>query len=66
MLIEAAGRYAIDLSGSYLIGDRWRDIDAGANAGCKTIWIDRATRKGLQHPLPMLVYAPSPKQLIGF
>jgi D-glycero-D-manno-heptose 1,7-bisphosphate phosphatase len=23
-----------------MVGDRWRDIDAGANAGCITIWID--------------------------
>ncbi|HSS96969.1 MAG TPA: HAD hydrolase-like protein, partial [Terriglobales bacterium] len=25
---------------SYLVGDRWRDIDAGYNAGCKTILVD--------------------------
>ena len=37
----AAQRYGIDLSHSYLIGDRWRDVDAGSNAGCKTVWIDR-------------------------
>jgi D-sedoheptulose 7-phosphate isomerase len=37
----AAQRYGIDLTHSYLIGDRWRDVDAGSNAGCKTVWIDR-------------------------
>jgi len=41
LLKRAAQQYGIDLGHSYLIGDRWRDIDAGANAGCKTIWIDR-------------------------
>lgn len=41
LILRAAGRYGIDLSESYMIGDRWRDIDAGANAGCKTILIDR-------------------------
>ena len=41
LMLSAAQQYAIDLSRSYMIGDRWRDIDAGANAGCKTIWIDR-------------------------
>ena len=33
-------RIGIDLGRSYITGDRWRDIDAGATAGCKTILID--------------------------
>jgi len=41
LLREAADRYGIDLQASFLIGDRWRDIDAGAAGGCRTIWIDR-------------------------
>ena len=41
LLLEAAARYHIDLPRSFLIGDRWRDIDAGAGAGCRTVWIDR-------------------------
>ncbi len=41
LITRAVQQYGIDLNRSYLIGDRWRDIDAGANAGCKTIWIDR-------------------------
>lgn len=40
LLIEAARRYGIDLARSFLIGDRWRDIEAGAAAGCRTVWID--------------------------
>src|SRR5206468_2105253 len=40
LLLRAAQQYGIDLGRSYLIGDRWRDIDAGAGAGCKTILID--------------------------
>ena len=40
LIKRAAQQYGIDLSRSYLIGDRWRDIDAGANAGCQTILID--------------------------
>ena len=51
LLTEAASRYGIDLTSSYLIGDRWRDIDAGAEAGCRTILIDRAYReRGPLHP----------------
>ena len=40
MILEAARKYDVDLAASFMIGDRWRDIDAGYNAGCKTILID--------------------------
>lgn len=40
LMLRAAQRYGVDLSRSYIIGDRWRDIDAGASAGCRTVWID--------------------------
>lgn len=40
LLLEAARRHNIEVAESYLIGDRWRDIDAGAAAGCRTIFID--------------------------
>ena len=41
MLLQAAAEHGIDLAQSFMIGDRWRDIDAGAAAGCRTIRIDR-------------------------
>ena len=41
LVTRAAREYGVDLAHSYLAGDRWRDVDAGANAGCRTIWIDR-------------------------
>ena len=40
MLLEAAAQHQIDLPKSYLVGDRWRDIQAGAAAGCRTIFVD--------------------------
>ena len=40
MLLEAADSHAIALSQSYMIGDRWRDVEAGRRAGCQTIFID--------------------------
>ncbi|MBP1641176.1 MAG: family hydrolase [Bacteroidetes bacterium] len=40
MILSASKTWNIDLSKSFLIGDRWRDIDAGINAGVKTILID--------------------------
>lgn len=39
-LLEAAQEHNIDLSKSFIVGDRWRDIEAGASAGCKTFFID--------------------------
>lgn len=39
-LLDAASVHGINLSLSYMVGDRWRDIDAGNLAGCKTIFID--------------------------
>ena len=44
LLLEAAARHGIDLKASFFIGDRWRDIDAGAAAGCRTVLIDRHYR----------------------
>tara|TARA_B100001123_G_C15248203_1_gene1001776 strand:- start:1003 stop:1524 length:522 start_codon:yes stop_codon:yes gene_type:complete len=40
MIFDAQKKWDIDLSLSYLIGDRSKDIDAGLNAGVKTIFID--------------------------
>ena len=41
MLFYAKKIFDIDLKRSYVVGDRWRDIDAGSAAECKTIFIDR-------------------------
>lgn len=40
MMLEAAERHGIDLGSSYIIGDRFRDVEAGQAAGCRTVWID--------------------------
>lgn len=40
LLRMAAGELGIDLGASWMIGDRWRDIEAGRAAGCRTIFID--------------------------
>jgi len=45
LLLEARSKHDIDLSRSFVVGDRWRDIDAGHNAGCKTILIDYGYRE---------------------
>jgi D-glycero-D-manno-heptose 1,7-bisphosphate phosphatase len=41
MLTDAAAAHGIDLSRSWMVGDRWRDVAAGQAAGCRTIFIQR-------------------------
>jgi D-glycero-D-manno-heptose 1,7-bisphosphate phosphatase len=45
LVLDAQQRYGIDLSRSFLIGDRWRDIDAGQAAGCRTVFLDHHYRE---------------------
>jgi D-glycero-D-manno-heptose 1,7-bisphosphate phosphatase len=40
MLLQAAQEHGIDLSRSFLVGDRWSDVAAGATAGCRTFLLD--------------------------
>jgi D-glycero-D-manno-heptose 1,7-bisphosphate phosphatase len=40
LLLEGAGRHGVDLAKSFMVGDRWRDVEAGVRAGCRTVWID--------------------------
>jgi D,D-heptose 1,7-bisphosphate phosphatase/four helix bundle protein len=49
MLLQAAKDYIINLKRSWMIGDRISDINAGYNAGCKTILVE--TGKHLEKPI---------------
>jgi D-glycero-D-manno-heptose 1,7-bisphosphate phosphatase len=40
MLLKAKEEFNIDMSASYMIGDRYGDVCAGQNAGCISIFID--------------------------
>jgi D-glycero-D-manno-heptose 1,7-bisphosphate phosphatase len=48
LILSAAGELRIDRAASYMIGDRWRDVEAGRRAGCKTIFVDY----GYDEPVP--------------
>jgi D-glycero-D-manno-heptose 1,7-bisphosphate phosphatase len=41
MLHQAALEWSLDLKRSFVIGDRWRDIEAGHAVGCYTILLAR-------------------------
>ncbi|HEY2465634.1 MAG TPA: HAD-IIIA family hydrolase [Steroidobacteraceae bacterium] len=40
LIMQAARELRVECTASYMIGDRWRDIEAGRRAGCKTCFID--------------------------
>jgi len=48
MLLDAATALGIDLTRSWMIGDRWRDVDCGHRAGVRTIFIDLGHREELR------------------
>src|SRR5579859_6689900 len=41
LIYRSAKALSVDPASGFVIGDRWRDIDAGRAAGCRTVWIDR-------------------------
>jgi D-glycero-D-manno-heptose 1,7-bisphosphate phosphatase len=41
LILEAARARRIDLRRSVMVGDRWRDVEAGRRAGCATVFVDR-------------------------
>jgi N-acetyl-alpha-D-muramate 1-phosphate uridylyltransferase len=53
LLLAAAQKYGINLNDSFMIGDRWRDVEAGHQAGCRSIFIDYgyAERKAAVEPV---------------
>ncbi len=42
LLLRAAHELSLDLAGSWMIGDNFTDVQAGAAAGCRTILLGRA------------------------
>ena len=50
MLLDAADALGISLPASYMVGDRWRDLDCGHAAGCRTVFIDRGYAETLRQP----------------
>jgi len=48
LILRAAAELEIDLAASYVIGDRWRDVDCARAAGCRSIFIQRGYEESLR------------------
>lgn len=48
MLLRATRDLGLDLAACWMVGDRWRDIDCGHAAGCRTVFIDRGYAEELR------------------
>jgi D-glycero-D-manno-heptose 1,7-bisphosphate phosphatase len=40
LITDAARDWGISLARSVVVGDRWRDVESGRRAGCRTVFID--------------------------
>jgi D-glycero-D-manno-heptose 1,7-bisphosphate phosphatase len=48
LIFRAVAELKIDLKRSYVIGDRWRDVDCARAAGCGAIFIERDYKESLR------------------
>jgi D-glycero-D-manno-heptose 1,7-bisphosphate phosphatase len=73
LILDAADQYGVDLGTSLMVGDRWRDIAAGAAAGVSTVWVrstylEQAPRHpdhvidGLDELVPIALHTLSPTE----
>jgi len=53
MLLAAAEEMDIDLSESWMVGNGYDDVEAGARAGCKTILINQPPSRRSPEPAPV-------------
>ena len=49
MILQAAKKYNIDLSQSYMVGDDLRDVQAGTNAGCIPVFLTNNVNKKIDN-----------------
>jgi D-glycero-D-manno-heptose 1,7-bisphosphate phosphatase len=53
LLLDAARDLDLDLGRSFIVGDSWRDVEAGRRAGCRTVFVG----KSLSAPYRAHLYA---------
>jgi D-glycero-D-manno-heptose 1,7-bisphosphate phosphatase len=57
LILRAAAQLNIDATRSYVIGDRWRDIDCARAAGCRAILIQRGYNEILRETPDVTVFS---------
>lgn len=50
MLLDAARALGLDLARSWMVGDRWRDVDCARRAGVRSVFIDFGYAEELRAP----------------
>ncbi|MDQ6920117.1 MAG: HAD family hydrolase [Candidatus Dormibacteraeota bacterium] len=45
LLLQAARTWQVEMGQSVMVGDRWRDVEAGRAAGCATVWVRHRYRE---------------------
>lgn len=48
MLLRAAIEHQVDLNSSFMVGDRWKDVECGRSAGCTTYFVECGYAEGLR------------------
>lgn len=54
LILGAAAKWGVNLEASFMVGDRWRDISAGAAAGCRTVFVDYRYSEVYKGPPPQI------------
>lgn len=60
LLLAAARDYNLDMGSCYMVGDRWRDVEAAQRAGCRALFIDYSYNE--RRPRPPFVVVGSLSQ----
>jgi D-glycero-D-manno-heptose 1,7-bisphosphate phosphatase len=47
MIRQALDKYPVEIKGSFLVGDSWKDMELAGSVGCKGILIDAPYNQGL-------------------
>jgi D-glycero-D-manno-heptose 1,7-bisphosphate phosphatase len=55
MVIQAIKEYKIDASHSYLVGDKWTDVEAAIAAGVEPVWLTKEFNDVNKHPRSITV-----------